>query len=62
MFYFYLIECKYNEGTELNLIDMEKALATSFASALDDCDDLNRPIYALEVSSRHEYSEGSKFS
>ena len=59
MFYFYFVEYK-DTNVELDLVGIENALAISIASALDDCDERNRPVYALEISSRHILSEGGK--
>jgi len=60
LFYFYFIEYR-DMSIDLDLNGIENALAISIASALDECDDRNRPVYALEISSRHMFSEGGKF-
>jgi hypothetical protein len=59
MFYFYKVE--YKDESSLDLPGLERALATSVASSLNECDKNMKPYYAVQLSSpSHELSIGGK--
>ena len=47
IFYFYLIE--YQEGTRIQLSKLNAAIAHSIATALHDCDEQGRPLFAVKL-------------
>jgi hypothetical protein len=58
--YFYKIEY---EEEPLDLLGLEKTLATSIASALNECDENMEPVYAVELNApSHVRSELGKRS
>jgi hypothetical protein len=57
LFYFYLVEC--NAGIIPDLEGVERAIATSIASKLKDCNEDNGPLYAVQVTGTwHRHSTG----
>lgn len=57
LLYFYLVEC--NTGTIPDLNGIERAIATSIASKLNDCNQDNGPLYAVQVTGTgHRLSTG----
>jgi hypothetical protein len=59
LLYFYLVEC--SAGTMPDLEGIERAIATSIASKLNDCNEENGPLYAVQVTGTwHRLSTGGK--
>lgn len=56
VFFFYKVEY---ESAELDLVGIERAIATSLASSLSDCDDNMKPIYAIELNTPSHEAAGS---
>jgi hypothetical protein len=60
LYFFYKVEYML---APLNLFLLERALATSVASVLNNCDENNMPIYAVELTMpSHEPVDGGKFT
>jgi hypothetical protein len=60
LFYFYRVE--YENGSNLDLVGIERALAASIAMFLRDCDKSRKPIYAIELNlPSHEITNSGRF-
>jgi len=59
LYYFYLLE--FEDGAELNLRSVGKAIATELVKVLNECDQTDRPKFAVALHpSAHVFSEGGK--
>jgi hypothetical protein len=59
LYFFYKVEYT---SEPLNLLLLERALATSLATVLNNCDENNMPMYAIELTiPSHEPVDGGKF-
>ncbi|KAL3943091.1 MAG: hypothetical protein SGBAC_002824 [Bacillariaceae sp.] len=56
LFYSYKIE--FASGSENQLEGTEIAIANAVAQALDTCDDMDRPLFAVKTGAKHIFTDG----
>jgi len=63
LYFFYLLEYEERMEADLDLLSINRAIATEITKILNECDDWGRPKYALSLNpSAHMPSKGGKFA